>query len=207
MHRAWESIIIVKWQRIAATGFCAGLALPAFPASGQTVRMLFAAGATPIYAGVADRQAVGSLTPGTPLEAAEPANGGYQPFTLVAWSQEGDAETIVAAQGQRIVLATVTAKAHIKTISTATDDYGNVWNQVELTAFAPAKRLTPNQDAVWARAHALYSKRCSACHALHATTEFTANQWPAIVKTMSKNAALQPAEAALITQYVQTHAR
>ncbi len=181
--------------------------MPAFPAAGQPAKILFAAGTTPIYAGVAEREAAGSLTPGTPLDAAEPAKNGYQPFTLVAWSQQGNDETIFAAQGQRIVFATVTAKAQIKTIATATDDYGNVWNQVELSGFAPAKRLTSNQDSVWARAHALYGKRCSACHALHATAEFTANQWPAIIKTMSKNAALQPDEAALITQYVQTHAR
>jgi hypothetical protein len=42
---------------------------------------------------------------------------------------------------------------------------------------------------------------------LHNTDEFNANQWPQILKTMAKNAALQPDQIALITQYLQTHSK
>lgn len=76
-----------------------------------------------------------------------------------------------------------------------------------MSGYVPSAGLTPDQESVWAAAKALFSKRCSACHALHHTTEFTANQWPTILKTMTKNAALQPDQAALVTQYLQTHAK
>jgi trimethylamine-N-oxide reductase cytochrome c-type subunit TorC len=194
---------------IAAAGFSAWLAfaLSALPASGQPAKTLYAAGTAPIYASAAARQAVGRLMPGTPLNAVEAARNGSQRFTIVAWAQDGDDRTLVAAQGRRIVLATLVAGARTKIISSVSDDYGNVWNEVELSGFVPASRLTSNQDTVWKQARALYGARCSACHALHKTTEFTANQWPTIVKTMAKNAALQPEQAALITQYVQTHSK
>ena len=109
----------------------------------------------------------------------------------------------------KIVLATLTASGvaqrHIS--ETAHDTYGNTWNHVQIAAYVDAAITVPDVNSVWTAAHQLYATRCSACHALHATTDFTANQWPGILQTMEKNAALDPQQAALITQYLQTHAR
>jgi nitrate/TMAO reductase-like tetraheme cytochrome c subunit len=105
-------------------------------------------------------------------------------------------------------LATLTGgAANLKTISTVKDDYGNVWNEVQLSGFVQGSGLTSNQDTIWAGASALYSARCSTCHALPRTNQFTANQWPTILKAMTKNAALQPDQIALLTQYLQTHSK
>jgi trimethylamine-N-oxide reductase cytochrome c-type subunit TorC len=193
---------------LAVFGSLAGLvlALQAFPVNSQPAKVLYALRATPIFA-AAGGHAVGKLTPGAPLTAVGLAKGGYQPFMIAAWSQQDDDQTLVLAQGQRIVLATLAAGVHTKIVSSAKDDYGNVWHKVELTGFVAASALSADQTVVWTQAHALYATRCSACHALHKTTEFTANQWPAIVTSMTKNAALRPDQAALITQYLQTHAK
>jgi trimethylamine-N-oxide reductase cytochrome c-type subunit TorC len=169
---------------------------------------MYAVRALPIYGDAAGHQAIGSVTPGTPLQIAAGASDGFQSFTLDAWSRQSDAATLVAARGQRIVLATLTDNAaDLKAISTAKDDYGNTWNEVELSGFVDANGLTANQDSIWAEAVALYTRRCGSCHTLPRTTQFTANQWPAIIKTMAKNAALQPDQVALLRQYLQTHSK
>ena len=178
-------------------------------ASGQPAEVLYALRTSSIYANTAGhRTTIGSVTPGTPLQASGGVERGFQAFTLDAWSQQGDDTTLFATQGQRIVLATLTDDvAHLEILATVKDGYGNVWKEVELSGVIQASELTSDQDTVWAQAKALYSSRCSACHALHHTNEFTANQWPTILKTMTKNAALQPDQAALITQYLQTHSK
>jgi hypothetical protein len=187
-------------------GVLLAVALSALPAYGASANVWYAAGSAPIYA-AAGHASVGTLTPGTPVKPSGAAMKGFQPFTLRAWSQKGDSGTLVVAEGQRVVLATLAPGARTKIISTAKDAYGNAWNEVQLSGFVKTSAVTSDQETVWAQAQALYTKRCSACHALHRPAEFTANQWPAILKTMTKNAALQPAQAALMMQYLQTHAK
>jgi mono/diheme cytochrome c family protein len=193
-------------KAILGGGVLLAVAFSALPGDGASANVRYAADSAPIYA-AAGHASVGSLTPGTPVTPSGAATKGFQPFTLRAWSQKGDSSTLVVAQGKRVVLATLSPGARTKIVATAEDTYGNVWDQVELSGFVKTSAVTSDQAAVWAQAAALYTKRCSACHALHKTTEFTANQWPAILKTMTKNAALQPSQAALVMQYLQTHAK
>lgn len=194
-----------------ALGAFATLALSAsaFAAGAEPAKTLYALQTSPIYASTASGGiAVGSVTPGTPIQISGAAKDGFQSFKLDAWSQQGDDTTLYAAQGERIVLVTLTDKAaNPKILSTTKDAYGNVWNQIELSDYVKSDSLTADQNTVWKQAITLYSTRCSACHALHKPSEFTVNQWPKILQTMTKNAALQPAEAALITQYIQAHAK
>jgi hypothetical protein len=179
-------------------------------ARSATAPTRYAMKATPIYADASGSRVVGSLTPGTPVTSAGTATGSrLQSFELDGWSQDGAETTVVAAAGRRIVYATLSSTQGVarKVLAQTKDDYDNVWDQVTLGGFVDSAALTADQATVWTRAQHLFSQRCSNCHALHATTEFTANQWPTILKTMGKNAALTPAETALITQYLQTHAK
>lgn len=188
----------------------AGLALSlnTLAATGQSAATLYAARSLPIYIDVGGLRTAGRIMPGTSVRVAGLAANGLQAFMLSAWSQQGDGTTLVASQGQRIVLAMLSDDAgHLQTLATVKDDYGNTWNQVELSGFVQADGLTSNQESIWAQASALYIAGCSTCHALHTSTEFTANQWPRIIKAMTTRTALQPDQAELITQYLQTHSR
>ena len=197
-------------KRCLAVALCAAFVLlisVAFPQADTVHQLLYAAGSVPLYA-AADHSAAATITPGTALQADRPAASGMQAVTIEAWTQDGADSTLFAAAGRRIVLAKLKdGTTRPPVLATMTDPYGNVWHQVRLIGFAPTADLVADQESVWGKARALYSKRCSACHALHHTNEFTANQWPTILKTMTKNAALQPDQAALITQYLQTHAK
>jgi hypothetical protein len=198
-------------KKYLAVAVCAALVLlisVASPQADTVGQLLYTAGSVPLYAAAADHAAAATITPGTALQADGSAASGMQAVTIEAWTQDGADSTLFAAAGRRIVLARLKdGAAKPPVLATMTDPYGNVWHQVRLMGFAPTADLVPDQESVWVKARALYSKRCSACHALHHTNEFTANQWPTILKTMTRNAALQPDQAALITQYLQTHAK
>jgi hypothetical protein len=205
-----EIILLMSWRGITViVAFaCLTLSLQTTALGEQHAKTLFAAHTLPFYIHATGHRTLGTITPGTPLQVAGSEKNGLLAFTLDAWTQQGDDTTLFAAHGRRIVLANLDKGApHLKTLSTVKDEYDNVWNEVELSGFVQSSGLTPDQDAIWTQARALYSARCSACHALHHTDEFTANQWPKILKMMTKNAALQPDQAALVTQYVQTHSK
>jgi len=195
----------------AAVGLCTllGLLISAAPLHADSQNgLLYASGDAPLYAQVSDHVAAARITPGTGLQPTGPASAGLQPVALDGWTQEGSATILFAAAGQRIVVARLAdPTAQPKILSSITDPYGNVWHETRLTGFVPGTDLVADQETVWAVARALFSKRCSACHALHHTNEFTANQWPTILKTMTKNAALQPDQAELVTRYLQAHAK
>ena len=50
-------------------------------------------------------------------------------------------------------------------------------------------------------------KQFALCHPGHPSTEFTANQWPSIVKSMVTRTAMTKEENYLVTQYLQKHAK
>jgi hypothetical protein len=203
---------VKRWLRAsAAVVLCALLGLlfsaASLHADSQSA-LLYASSDVPLYAQASDHVAAARITPGTGLQPTGPASAGLQPVALEGWMQEGSATILFAAAGQRIVVARLAdPSAQPRILSSTTDPYGNVWHETQLTGFVPATDLVADQETVWAAARALFSKRCSACHALHHTNEFTANQWPTILKTMTKNAALQPDQAELVTRYLQAHAK
>ncbi len=197
-------------RRIALASFTAvALLLAQHSARAESQTTAYAARATPIYADASGRHAVGSLTPGTPVSVAGGASSRVRAFALRGWSEDGAETAVNVEMGVRRIYATLasTQNVHRKVLQQTKDDYDNVWYEVALSGFVASADLTPDQSTVWARAQHLYSQRCSNCHALHAPTEFTANGWPTILKTMAKNAALTPSQAELVTQYLQAHSK
>ena len=163
----------------------------------------------PIYSTTGTK--IGEIMPGTGVAPAK-AGTSRATITIDGWSIQGADPVIYSAVGERIILATLDASdasalAHRKTLGHKSDPYGTRWNHVQISVAVDTSQLTPRVASVWSAAHSLYAARCSACHALHSPTEFTANQWPNILTIMTKNAALDPSQAALVRQYLQTHAR
>lgn len=184
------------------------------PASGgaSSPSVSFANSIVPMYANMDDATQIGSITPGTAVSQKhqdEKSKTGREEISLSGWSTKGASSVIYSEIGQRIILATLdsTAFQHEKILNQRTDAYGAVWKQVLVTGWVDPTTFSPDIGSVWASAQDIYDARCSACHALHSPTEFTANQWPGILETMTQKAALSPADAALVTQYLQAHAR
>lgn len=151
-------------------------------------------------------QALGQITPATPVTVVK-THGPDAEVTLSGWSPKGYPTIVFAASGQRIVDAHLDKSAPLKVIGTTKDDYGDVWQHVQLTGWLHKGDLTQHVGTVWKKARQLYSHQCSQCHSLHAPSQFTANQWPSLLKVMGKRANLSEQQHALITKYVQMHAK
>lgn len=67
------------------------LSPPAAAAKSGAAKTLYAQQIAPIYASTSDHgTAIGSITPGTPLQVSGKTEHGLQTFTLDGWSQQGD---------------------------------------------------------------------------------------------------------------------
>ncbi|MDE2166666.1 MAG: hypothetical protein KGJ66_10065 [Alphaproteobacteria bacterium] len=167
----------------------------------------FAAGSAPL---LADPQGtpLGTVTPGTPLTVIK-QTGRLAEVRIDGWSMAGAETVVFAAKGLRIVLAELSAdRPANRTVGARSEDqYGGVWEQVTVTGWVSASDLVAAVEPVWQKAHVLFAQRCTKCHALHQPTEFTANQWPHILQIMTKRAVLTADQTALVTKYLQIHAR
>ena len=52
----------------------------------------------------------------------------------------------------------------------------------------------------------LYNQKCGRCHALHSPTDFSAAEWPGIVREMKQEAGLSESEVSMITAYLTSAA-
>ncbi|WP_287416338.1 hypothetical protein [Oceanithermus sp.] len=151
----------------------------------------------------------GVLELAVPLRVAE-ARDGWVRVELEGWRQP-DSTVLYALEGVRIREAILKdcALAKLQVLKTVTDENtGQTWSQVRLAGFwVPAKALSQDLRKPWATAEALYKKNCSACHALHDPAQYTANQWPQVLKSMTSRTPLDKTQIAWITKYLQYHAK
>lgn len=155
-----------------------------------------------------DGTELGTLSLGAKLTAGA-QNGGKTEITVDGWSMKGAESVIFLAMGTRVDLASLTdaGQKAVQVSQTKTDDYGTTWSEVKLSGLVDSKSLTGDSQALWQTASDLYASTCSACHALHAPDTYTANQWPGTLKSMVPNTALTPDQVAMITKYLQYHAK
>lgn len=86
-----------------------------------------------------------------------------------------------------------------------------------LTAFtlililaACSRKLTPvvnDKGAMVADGEKLYTARCGKCHELHKPEEFTASEWPSILRSMAPKAKLNQSMKDMVMAYVTANAK
>ncbi|MEO6983815.1 MAG: hypothetical protein ABI155_00550 [Paralcaligenes sp.] len=151
---------------------------------------------------------IGTVTPGTSAHLLTEQNSTAK-IQIEGWSIVGAPSAVFTAMGQRILEAKLTSSGQSSktVVKQAKDAYGSTWEQVRITGQVPKDSLVPDVATVWDGARQVFSAACSACHALHHANEFTANQWPNILKVMTKRAALNDEQTELVTKYLQAHAK
>jgi len=150
---------------------------------------------------------VGTVTPGTPVSVTE-TRGADAHVTVTGFSSAGSS-AVVSAIGVRIVLVNLSApdKADRQVGAQTKDSYGTVWNQVTVSGWVAANTLVPDVQTVWAHGKQLYEAHCSSCHALYASDQYTANQWPGTLQGMASQGGLSGDDFTLVLKYLQTHAK
>jgi len=149
-----------------------------------------------------------NVMPGTQVTVRS-ESGGFQQVDITGWSPAGGAAYLFKDIGQRITYAMLSKPGinHRVVVGTKDDDWGGTWEQVTVTGWIDRNDLTDNLDEVWADADKLYETHCSRCHSLRRPEEFTANQWPPVLKIMTKRAGFSADQAALVTMLLQFHAK
>lgn len=100
------------------------------------------------------------------------------------------------------------ANPYVQVLGKAEDDYGEIWLKVSFEASVPVSELD-SASALEAKAKELYTNTCSACHHLHAPTDFSVSSAPFAVAEMqgAGYTALSPDEQIQIVKYLQHNAK
>ncbi len=155
-----------------------------------------------------DGRTVGTLTPGTKLDVIK-KSGKKTKVRVSGWSAFG-AETVIFKQvGKRIILGILDESiiSKVKKGKSKTDEFESTWNQSSFTGWVKTSNLNNSQEKIWNKADTLFKQRCGGCHQPHPAHEFTANQWPNIVKAMKDRAGLTSDDQWLLTKFMQNHAK
>jgi hypothetical protein len=137
-------------------------------------------------------KSIGSVAPGAALEV-EGTSGSATHVALHGWFAAGSTAIVYSAPDKHIV-----ALSGFTGHGTA-----GAAQAVTIDGWVATNALVADVQTVWKTASALYAQKCGQCHALQPVTSYSANQWPAIMKTQADNAGLDPGQTALITTYLQ----
>ena len=173
---------------VLAIGF--NMAAAGGPADGATAQQ-YTTAVTPLL-DAAGGKPVGSLAPGAALDVVG-QSGGSTHVTLHGFFATGSKAVVWSAADKHIVvLSGFTGQATAGAAGAASID-----------GWVATSALVADVQTVWKTAAALYAQKCGSCHALQPANSYSANQWPALMKTQADNAGLDPGQAALITTYLQ----
>ena len=185
-----------------------GLVLLLSSGAAMAEQILYTNTLTSLRDAAANGKVIAAISPATRLRVLKAQNGQVQ-VEVTGWSPEGGEKYMFIEMGQRIRQAKMTDEGlkYRKVIAEQEDYYESVWQDVRLTGWIAKKDTSEDLRAIWKSARHLFHQRCTRCHALHRPTEFTANQWPSILKIMTVRAGLSEGKKALIVQFMQSHAK
>ena len=151
---------------------------------------------------------IATILPATPV-IVRATKGQRVKVEVTGWSPMGGARYLFMAISQRIRRAVLTDAGLPKrtVIGTGEDAWESTWQHARITGWIDKADLVPDVGTVWKEASKLYFSHCSRCHSLRKPREFTANQWPSVLKIMTARAGFSKDQAALVTALLQHHAR
>lgn len=159
------------------------------------------------YSTASDSKASGKILPTTGFEVLK-VEGDKAFVKLTGWNKGDVSKILYYSKGERIISGAFSKKAELDLKVIKTEKIGeDEWSNVILTTWIENKKITKDLEALYGKANNLLQTNCGLCHATHPTTEFTANQWPAVIKGMIQRTPLSKEEGWLITQFAQKHAK
>lgn len=151
---------------------------------------------------------LGSVLPGTPVTVKK--RKGRRAFVEInGWSEAYHDLEVLAGQDVRIPRANLVRllpgvrKVHEEKV----DKWETKWFRVTISGWIKSRSLVPDIKQVWSDAQELHLNRCTECHEWRPPEMLTRTQWRGTLVIMSHRAALTPEETALLSQYLQNHAK
>lgn len=150
----------------------------------------------------------GRLLPTSEIKILE-KDGDKLKVEIKGYMKDGVNSAVYYVVGKRILVAGLSksGKFDFKTISTTKDEEGVEWKKVSFVAFVENDNISDDLDSLYQKAQIIFNNNCATCHPGHPSSEYTANQWPSIIKSMLTRTAMTKEENFLVTQYLQKHAK
>ena len=159
-----------------------------------------------LFASEDGSKTIGRLLPTTEVEVLKESKGKVL-LKIKGWSDTGSASVLYAVPGHRILNAAFTRGVEVPSKVLDSKKVGDKeYKYYEVEVYAENKALVKDVKPLYEEAKALYTENCSMCHSLHKTTEFKANQWPSVIKSMLSRTAIPKDKSFLVIQYVQKNA-
>lgn len=105
---------------------------------------------------------------------------------------------------KRILVTALKKSADAKMTNVGSEKDG--YQEVSFEAYIKNDKLGDDLKALYTQGDKLFKANCALCHDLHPVKEFTANQWPSMVKAMITRTPLTKDEQFLMVEYLQKHA-
>lgn len=160
----------------------------------------------PLYADSASKKVVGKLLPTAEVEILK--EEGNRVLVSISGYQDAGKPAIYFVAGKRILNAGFVSNSGVefKKVGSEVVD-GKTYDKVSATVWTDKSDLTADVAPLYAKAKDLFSQNCSMCHGLHPATEFSANQWPSMFKSMAGRTGIDKNDYQLVIEYLQKNAK
>ena len=159
------------------------------------------------FSSATDTKAAGKILPTTGFEVLKVVGDKAQ-IKLTGWNKGEMSRILYYSKGERIISGAFSKKAKFDLKVLGSEKIGKeTWTNVTIVIWVENKGQTDDIEALYGKASNLLQTNCGLCHAYHPTTEFSANQWPSVIKGMIPRTPLSKEEGWLITQFTQKHAK
>lgn len=150
-----------------------------------------------LYLNKGDKNAIGRLLPTAKIEILK-NDGDFAQIKISGFIQNNKKQILYFNPDNRILNAAFKANSDIKyeTINKQT-------NEVSTILWTQNTNFEKNYDELMKKANKLYADNCAMCHALHNINEFSANQWPAMLKAMIDRTTIEKEDRFLVEQFLQ----
>lgn len=150
-----------------------------------------------LYLNKGDKNAIGRLLPTAKVEILK-NDGDFAQIKISGFIQNNKKQILYFNPNNRILNAAFKANSDIKyeTINKQT-------NEVSTILWTQNTNFEKNYNELMKKANKLYADNCAMCHALHNINEFSANQWPAMLKAMIDRTTIEKENRFLVEQFLQ----
>lgn len=156
-----------------------------------------------VYLDNTKSKVAGRLLPTNAIEILD-QNASLVKFQIKGYQNPASPNVIYYSDGVRILSLAFakTAKPDIKVQKKSVD---GKWNEISVIAYADAGNFESSVEPMFKKAGELYSQNCSICHALHDINQYTANQWPALFRSMASRTPIEKSDHWSVIEYLQKH--
>ncbi|ALV23634.1 molybdopterin-containing oxidoreductase II, DMSO/TMAO/BSO reductase family, monoheme c-type cytochrome [Campylobacter iguaniorum] len=159
----------------------------------------------PVYLDANSKSVAGKLLPTNAIDVLEEKNGMVK-FSIKGYQNPAVSNVIYYSDGQRII-SLAFAKTKAPKFELIKKGENGSWDEVKVEAYTTSGDFTSDLNTLFETSKKQYQENCSVCHALHKESQYTANQWPSLLKSMISRTPIDKKDEWTIIEYLQKHAK